>query len=254
VSLSVVVPAFNERDRLPIMLEETVDFLEERAKSEKNFAYEIVLVDDGSKDDTAELARQWAASKAANVPLRVLELAENRGKGGAVRAGAMRSRGERILFADADGATKFADLAKLEAAMDACGAQVVCGSRAHLENEAIATRSLFRTILMVGFHACVRLFGTSAVRDTQCGFKLLTRKASRAIFPSLHIERWAFDVELLKIADLLDLPVAEVAVRWTEVEGSKLSPALAAIQMFRDLFLLWLRYKVGAWRIRVKSE
>ncbi len=100
---------------------------------------------------------------------------------------------------------------------------------------------MFRTILMLGFHTCVRLFGTRTIRDTQCGFKLLTRNAALVCFSSLHIERWAFDVEILKIAEIVGIPTGEVSVRWTEVDGSKLNPVLASIQMFVDLFLLWLR-------------
>ena len=74
------------------------------------------------------------------------------------------------------------------------------------------------------------------------------------MFQSCHIERWAFDVELLKIAELCQIPTAEVAVQWTEIEGSKLNPILASIQMFKDLFLLWLRYAVGAWKIVGKRD
>ena len=91
-------------------------------------------------------------------------------------------------------------------------------------------------------------------KDTQCGFKLFTRNSARILFKSCHIERWAFDVELLKIAEMLKIPMAEVAVQWTEIEGSKLNPLLASIQMFKDLFLLWLRYAIGAWKIVQKTD
>lgn len=117
---------------------------------------------------------------------------------------------------------------------------MVCGSRAHLEKEAIATRSLFRTVLMHGFHFLVYIFTVRGIRDTQCGFKLFTRAAARKSFGNLHIERWyleslnypasgliaipiccrAFDVELLCIAQSLKIPIAEVAVNWTEIEGT----------------------------------
>ena len=137
---------------------------------------------------------------------------------------------------------------------DSNGHGVICGSRAHLETDAIATRSLFRTVLMFGFHLCVKIFGCRSIKDTQCGFKLFTRNTARIMFKSCHIERWAFDVELLKIAELCKIPTAEVAVQWTEIDGSKLNPILASIQMFKDLFLLWLRYAVGAWKIVEKRD
>ncbi len=254
--LSVVVPAYNEESRLPIMLKECVSFLEERLQRDPAATYEVIVVDDGSEDKTTEVALQWS-ERVGSDKLRVLTLNKNRGKGGAVRMGMLRTRGRRLLFADADGATQFKDLEKLESVLEQLlesGQEdrvIVCGSRAHLERDSIAKRSLFRTVLMVGFHACVRAFGARCVRDTQCGFKLLTRSAARQSFRSLHIERWAFDVELLKIAEMLGFRVAEVAVHWTEIEGSKLNPLLASVEMFKDLFLLWLRYKVRAWRIRV---
>jgi dolichyl-phosphate beta-glucosyltransferase len=126
---------------------------------------------------------------------------------------------------------------------------VICGSRAHLEEEEKAKRSLFRLLLMHGFHFLVKLFCVKSVHDTQCGFKLLTRASARLIFAALHIERWAFDVEMLYIAEALDLPIAEVAVEWQEIDGSKIVPFWSWLQMGRDLALISLRYKIGAWKI-----
>lgn len=166
------------------------------------------------------------------------------------------------MFADADGATTFQDVEKLEKKLDEIRDSkdeeeclgVVCGSRAHLEADSIAERSLFRTVLMYGFHTCVWMFGAKSVKDTQCGFKLLTRRSAWVVFRSLHIERWAFDVELLKIAEAVGMPVGEVSVRWQEIDGSKLDPVSASIQMFKDLFLLWLRYKTGAWKLKKRED
>jgi len=198
--------------------------------------------------------------------MRLLGLIKNRGKGGAVRIGVHSSRGEFVLFADADGATRFSDLDKLYSSLqllvrksDVKGPEwkfpsIICGSRAHLEQDSIAQRSIFRTILMYGFHFLVWLFTVRNVRDTQCGFKLFTRSAARICFPNLHIERWAFDVELLYIAESLGIPVDEVAVYWTEIEGSKVTPVWSWIQMGSDLVLIWLRYKIGAWKFVTKGD
>ncbi len=139
MSLSVVVPAYNEEDRLPAMLREAVAYLEKRRKEQSDFSWEILLVDDGSKDETSGLGHEWSQRYGAD-KIRVLKLSRNRGKGGAVRAGMLRARGSRVLFADADGATKFADVEKLEEKMDAVESGdmgVVCGSRAHLEKDSI---------------------------------------------------------------------------------------------------------------------
>lgn len=127
---------------------------------------------------------------------------------------------------------------------------IICGSRAHLEKEEIAKRSYFRLFLMHGFHFLVWLLCVRGIRDTQCGFKLLTRKSARTIFEALHVERWAFDVEMLYIAQTLNIPITEIPVNWTEIEGSKIVPFWSWLQMGIDLLLIWLRYKIGAWKIK----
>lgn len=166
------------------------------------------------------------------------------------------ARGQQLLFADADGATKFSDFDKLEAELKGLQSlnewqkpAIIIGSRAHLEDEAIATRSLFRTFLMHGFHFIVWLFAVRGIRDTQCGFKLFTRSAARELFALMHVERWAFDVELLFLAQSHRIPIKEVCVTWTEIEGSKITPVWTWLQMGRDLFLIWFRYAIGAWKL-----
>lgn len=192
IDLSVIIPAYEEEKRLPVMLEECIEYLEERAKS--NFTYEVIVVSDGSKDKTVQVALEYSKKLTCN-KFRVLELIENRGKGGAVRLGMMSSRGRYLLFADADGATKFADYTSLERSMSKLVTDwkenaLTIGSRAHLEKEATAQRSVFRTVLMYGFHLLVWLFAVRKIKDTQCGFKLLTRNAARIIFDLMHVERW----------------------------------------------------------------
>ncbi|KAI9555673.1 hypothetical protein GHT06_018188 [Daphnia sinensis] len=259
--LSVIVPAYNEEKRLPVMLEECLDYLEKKLKSNPSCTYEVLIVDDGSNDRTTEVGLSYSKKYGCD-KVRVLTLSTNRGKGGAVRLGMLSARGEQLLFADADGATTFEDISKLQnnlkelvkgQTMDkALG--LVCGSRAHLEKEAIASRSFFRTVLMKGFHLLVWLFAARSVRDTQCGFKLLTRPTARLCFPNLHIERWAFDVELIYIAEYMKIPTGEVSVRWMEIEGSKIVPVWSWLQMGRDLILMWLRYSTGAWKVNIRSQ
>uniref|UniRef100_A0A2K6UPK2 Dolichyl-phosphate beta-glucosyltransferase n=1 Tax=Saimiri boliviensis boliviensis TaxID=39432 RepID=A0A2K6UPK2_SAIBB len=221
--LSVVVPSYNEEKRLPVMMDEALGYLEKRQK--------------------------YGSDK-----VRVVTLVKNRGKGGAIRMGIFSSRGEKILMADADGATKFPDIEKLEKGLKDLQPwpnqmAIACGSRAHLEKESIAQRSYFRTLLMYGFHFLVWFLCVKGIRDTQCGFKLFTREAASRTFSSLHIERWAFDVELLYIAQFFKIPIAEIAVNWTEIEGSKLVPFWSWLQMGKDLLFIRLRYLTGAWRL-----
>ncbi|XP_008271783.2 dolichyl-phosphate beta-glucosyltransferase isoform X4 [Oryctolagus cuniculus] len=228
--LSVVVPSYNEEKRLPVMMDEALGYLEKRQVA---FKY----------------CEKYGSDK-----VRVIKLVKNRGKGGAVRMGVFSSRGKKILMADADGATKFPDVEKLEKGLNDLQPwpdqmAIACGSRAHLEKESIAQRSYFRTLLMYGFHFLVWFLCVKGIRDTQCGFKLLTREAASRTFSSLHIERWAFDVELLYIAQFFKIPIAEIAVNWTEIEGSKLVPFWSWLQMGKDLLFIRLRYLTGAWRL-----
>ncbi|KAM4699706.1 dolichyl-phosphate beta-glucosyltransferase [Discoglossus pictus] len=251
--LSVVVPSYNEQTRLPVMMDEALEFLENKKKKSKSFSYEVIVVDDGSKDKTTEVALKYSEQYGSD-KVRVLTLKKNRGKGGAVRMGVLVSRGKMILMADADGATKFADIEHVEVGLERLkpwpeNMAISCGSRAHLEQESIANRSVFRTVLMYGFHFLVWFLCVRGVKDTQCGFKLFTREASLRTFSALHLDRWAFDVELLYIAQCLNIPVAEVAVNWTEIEGSKLVPFWSWLQMGRDLLFIRLRYLTGAWKI-----
>ena len=254
--LSVIVPAYNEEERMPQMLNEAIAHLNKRQKSSPTYKYEIIVVDDGSQDKTTETALMYSEKYGVD-KVRVLTLEQNRGKGGAIRLGMMSARGQWLLFADADGATEFSDLDKLEQEMEKIllrsksdNQAVICGSRAHLEKESIATRSIFRTILMHGFHFVVWLLCVRGVKDTQCGFKLMTRETALLLFSNLHVERWAFDVDLLYLAQHFKLPIGEVAVNWQEMEGSKLVPFWSWLQMGRDLVLIWLRYSIGAWKIK----
>lgn len=264
VSLSVIVPAYNEEKRLPVMLDEAIAFLEKRTKERPDhrpFTYEIIVVDDGSSDKTAQVVLSYS-DKYTTEKVRLMKLETNRGKGGAVRLGVLASRGQLILFADADGATKFSELEKLEAKLiDEDGKLVpkgermmAIGSRSHMEQEAIATRSKFRTILMRGFHFIVWFSAVRSVRDTQCGFKLFPRDMALLLFSWTHIERWAFDVELLHLAERLGFQVHEVCVHWTEIAGSKIVPVFSWLQMGRDVLLIAFLYLIGAWSTPHEAE
>jgi dolichyl-phosphate beta-glucosyltransferase len=255
IDLSIIVPAYNEQERLPTMMDDAMGYLSCRLLQHSRFSYEVIIVDDGSFDRTTEIALDYSKKYGSDV-IRVLTLEKNRGKGGAVRMGMLRGRGRRLLFADADGATKFADVEKLEQELDKIepnaedGMAVVCGSRAHLEKDSIAQRSLLRTMLMFTFHFLVRFLCVRSIHDTQCGFKLFSRPAAQLLFRNQHVERWAFDVDILHIAQYFGIPVAEVAVNWREIPGSKLSPLWASLQMARDLLMIRLRYLTGVWKMR----
>jgi dolichyl-phosphate beta-glucosyltransferase len=266
VDLSVVVPAYNEEERLPRMLDETLDFLEARAKGKTKlptenpynsdrFTYEIIIVNDGSRDGTSQCADRYC-KMFDHDKVRVITLEKNRGKGGAVRAGVLASRGNYIIFADADGASKFSDIEKLEKFMyhniDS-NLTVAIGSRAHMEEEAIASRSLFRTILMKGFHFLVWTCCVRTIRDTQCGFKMFNRNAALLLFKNYHNESWAFDVELLYLAEQLGCTMGEIAISWKEVDGSKIVPVFSWVRMGWDVVCLATLYNLGVYNVPHKE-
>ena len=204
IALTVIIPAYNEEDRIQVTIEDTVAFLDEKKQTNALFTYEIIVVDDYSGDRTVDVVLAQVQKYSVD-RLRLLKLQKNHGKGGAIRKGVMRARGERVLFADADNATDIRDYDKLALALEKAQSSgkngvVVCGSRAHLEEQAIAKRNPLRNLLMHGFHLIVSTLCIKNVRDTQCGFKLFDRTAARVLFAPMHIERWAFDVELLYLA------------------------------------------------------
>ncbi|WPK23203.1 hypothetical protein PUMCH_000431 [Australozyma saopauloensis] len=248
LELTVVVPSYNETGRLGKMLEESVAYLEDHHKGD----YEILIVDDGSKDHTDEFAL-LEATRLGLPPhvVKVVLLSKNRGKGGAVTHGILHGSGKYLLFADADGATRFSDMEKLLLFVKLeKGPVVAIGSRAHMVNtDAVVKRLLIRNFLMYGLHALVYTFGIRNIQDTQCGFKMFNQEAARMIFPHMHTERWIFDVEVLLLGGLQNITIREVPVNWQEIDGSKVDLARDLIQMAIDLVVTRMAYLMGIYKL-----
>ncbi|KAJ2355653.1 dolichyl-phosphate beta-glucosyltransferase, partial [Coemansia sp. RSA 2618] len=242
VDLSIIVPAYNEEERLPVLLEDIRAYVVGRRQREPEFSYELLIMDDGSRDATLTVAMDFARAHGMR-ELKAVRHVINRGKGGAVTQGMMCALGRHLMFCDADGATRFSDIdALLEKAQQQT--QIVAiGSR---NNQALSgtvvERSHVRAFLQWGFHTYVTILGVHGVRDTQCGFKLFSREAARCIFPGMHVERFIFDVEILLLARYQGIPVVEVPVNWHEVAGSKMSIVRDSIQMALDLLAVRLNY------------
>jgi dolichyl-phosphate beta-glucosyltransferase len=209
---SVVIPAFNEAERLPRYLREVMAFLAARGPS-----WEVVVVDDGSRDDTMGAVKPVVGNHRA---VRVLRHQNNSGKGFAVRAGMLAARGEYRLFTDADGATPIAEVVRLEAALDA-GADVAIGSRAVTAPDVRVQARHHRVAAGRVFNFLVASLGLSGIADSQCGFKAFTAMAAEDLFGRLETNGFGFDVEVLLRARRSGYRIAEVAVNWTDQEGSK---------------------------------
>jgi dolichyl-phosphate beta-glucosyltransferase len=281
VYLSVIIPAYNEEARLEHTLQEALQYLERRSTdttgySPDPFTYELIIVDDGSRDATVRLAHRFT-DRYGSDKVRVLVLPQNSGKGAAVKEGMLVARGKLLLMADADGATRFRDFEYLERKMHDIAdwdhelGAVVVGSRyvsplgasnasssERAESSAgggsvpqiHALRDWRRKLLGKGFNLLVKyLGGVHDIRDTQCGFKLFARESARTLFLTQHLKRWAFDVELLYLAQRLRIPIAEVGVNWTEIPGSKVRVVRAIVNMALDILRMRVRYFLGVWRI-----
>ncbi|HUE06864.1 MAG TPA: dolichyl-phosphate beta-glucosyltransferase [Acidimicrobiales bacterium] len=220
--LSLVVPAFNEATRLARGIPQLLDVI---PRDET----EVIVVDDGSTDGTAEIARRHLAEMPRHVLRR---LPRNSGKGAAVRAGVVEARGEVIAYMDADMATDPADLIQLVGALRA--SPVAVGSR-EAQGSVVDDKSNLRTLMSRTF----RLFVASAVRlptrDTQCGFKAFHGSVAKLLFHGTRVDRFAFDVEVLTRAARLGLDMEEVPVRWTDVAGSKVSVVRDSLGMLVDV-------------------
>jgi dolichyl-phosphate beta-glucosyltransferase len=220
-SISIIIPAYNEEKRLPATLSTVQAYL----KATSWDFTEIVVVDDGSRDATAEIARKAG--------VRLLQNPGNRGKGYSVRHGMLDAKGDWLLFSDADLSTPIEELEKLWGAVEREHAQAAIGSR-DLDRSLIGVRQpLFREFGGRFFNVVIRLVTGLPFHDTQCGFKLFEGVAAREIFKRQLVERFGFDVEVLFIAQRLGYRTLEVPVRWNDVAGTKVK-MLGALAAFLD--------------------
>jgi len=238
LTYSFIVPAYNESSRIRPTLDEIL-----RYTAEQNWDAEIVVVDDGSRDDTAEVIREYSR---AHSKIRLIQNPGNRGKGFSVRNGMLNARGDICLFTDADLSSPISEAQKLFAAIGG-GADVVIGSRwlrAELQTE---RQPLYRQLFGRIFNLLLRLFLGLHFKDTQCGFKAFRLEAAQRVFPLQKIERWGFDPELLYIARRMGFKVAEVPVLWAHSEGTRLHPFRDGMRMFVDVLHIRWNAIVGAY-------
>ena len=236
MTLSIVIPAYNEERRLPATLDVVFNWLDASPYGDA----EVLVVDDGSTDATAAVVESRAATEPR---LRLVQNPGNRGKGFAIRHGMLQAKGDWILFSDADLSAPIDELPKLLAAAQEQGAAIAIGSRA-LDRSLIGVhQSQWREMSGILFNRIMRVITGLPFSDTQCGFKLFRRDAARRVFPLQRLDGFSFDVEDLFVAHTLGIPTIEVPVRWNNVEGTKVG-LMQGVASFLDLLRIrwnWLQ-------------
>jgi glycosyltransferase involved in cell wall biosynthesis len=226
---SIVIPAYNEQARIPAALDAVVSCI--RAHG---WSAEVIVVNDGSTDSTAQVVRDFAR---ANPEVRLLENPGNRGKGYSVRAGMLGARGEVVMFTDADLSAPIEEAERLFAAI-AQGADIAIGSRWLERDRQTQRQPLYRQFFGRCFNSVTRMVMQLPFVDTQCGFKAFTQAAAQTVFQLQTIERWGFDPEILFIAIKRGLRVKEVAVSWAHDDRSRVSYLKDGLKMLQELALV----------------
>jgi dolichyl-phosphate beta-glucosyltransferase len=234
--ISIVIPAFNEASRIPMTLGRTCEYM---AGAHPEF--EVLVVDDGSSDDTSAIVDDWARRDGR---VRLLREATNHGKGWAVRRGMLEASGRWVLFMDADMSTPVEELDKLLFYAHQ-GFEVVVGSRGLPNSDIRIHQPFYREAMGKVFNRIVRLLLPCGIRDTQCGFKLFSAKAAKSLFSLQKVEGFAFDVEILMLAQKEGFKVQEVPVIWFHAPHSKVSPIRDSTAMFADILRIRARRILG---------
>ncbi len=238
--LSVVVPAYNEEERLP----RTLARLDEYYRTQP-YTWDVTVISDGSVDGTERIVEEFAKGHPG---FRLVASRPNRGKGYVVRTGMLEAKGDLVLFCDADLATPQEETEKLLAHIES-GADIAIGSRPLAESTLERHQPLYRELLGRAFNKVVQIIAVKGIDDTQCGFKMFTRKSAQDVFKRCKLDGFSFDFEAIMIARDLGYRVDEVPIRWSHVEGSKVVLLRDGPRMLRDLALLRMKGK----RVRLKE-
>jgi dolichyl-phosphate beta-glucosyltransferase len=223
---SIVIPAYNESARLGATLEKVLAYVHDQ-----RWDAEVVVVDDGSRDGTADVVRNFAAKDPA---VRLLENPGNRGKGYSVRNGVLNARGSIVLFSDADLSSPIEESAKLLRALEG-GADIAIGSRWLRVETQTQRQPLHRQLFGRIFNLLLRITLGLQFKDTQCGFKAFKRPAAQTIFSLQKIERWGFDPEILFLARKAGFTVQEIPVAWGHSGETRINPLVDGWAMFLEM-------------------
>jgi dolichyl-phosphate beta-glucosyltransferase len=229
MSVSIIIPAYNEEDRLPETLRATVAYFAARGEE-----FDLLVVDDGSQDGTVSVVSRFASAH-PDVSVECLSYGGNRGKGYAVRYGMLRAQGQMRLFCDADLATPPGQYEVVLAGMRDKGAAIGIGSRPLRASNLMVHQPWHREMLGRGFNWAVRMLAVPGIADTQCGFKVFTSDAAQEVFSRCRLDSFASDSESLYVATRLGYVIAEVPIRWSHKEGSKVNMVRDGLRTLFDL-------------------
>ncbi|HEV2971936.1 MAG TPA: dolichyl-phosphate beta-glucosyltransferase [Pirellulales bacterium] len=236
MQLSIIIPAYNEEQRLPRTLSLLEAFFHGSGAVGPLQLREVVVVDDGSRDATSSVVRTWRGA----MPLRLIRLEKNSGKGAASRAGMLAAVGDCCLLYDADAATPVSEIPKLAARMCRDRADLVIGSRVRGRKHNLVSMQWHRRLIGSGYHwLCSALI--PGIDDAACGAKLFTRRAAQDLFSRQRIDRFAFDIEVLSMALRRGYTICEMAVRWEAVPGSKVNLLRDTLNMSWCVLKLYVR-------------
>lgn len=235
---SIIIPAYNESQRIGPSLEKVFAHI-----AAEKWDAEVLVVNDGSRDDTPAIVR---SSMARHPNLRLLENPGNKGKGYSVRHGMVEGTGDVLLLTDADLSSPIYEAGKLFGAI-AAGSDIAIGSRWRDPSTQTVRQPWYRQLGGRALNLAIRMLLGLQIRDTQCGFKAFTRQAAKSIFPPQKTERWGFDPEILYLAKRLGFTIAEVPVEWAHDDRSKISPVRDAIGIVRDIVRVRLRALAGGY-------
>jgi glycosyltransferase involved in cell wall biosynthesis len=226
LTYSIVIPAYNEAQRISASLDKILAYV-----AQQRWDAEVLVVNDGSRDDTADIVRNYAKNHSL---VRLIENPGNRGKGYSVRNGMRQAQGDLLLFSDADLSSPIYEAEKLFDAIRN-GADMAIGSR-WLQRELQTERQpIYRQLFGRIFNFLLRMALGVKFKDTQCGFKAFNRKAAETLFARQRVERWAFDPELIYLADKFGYKVVEVPVEWAHDDRSKINPVVDGFKMFVEI-------------------
>ncbi len=239
--LSIIIPAYNEEKRLPSTIREISSYLKD-----KDYSYEILVVNDGSTDKTAEVVRGMTTEIKGP---KLIEDEENKGKGGVVKQGMLEAKGKYRLFTDADNSTSIDHIERMWPLFNE-GFNIVIGTRDSKDapgaKQAVPQSFIKRSLGNIG-NLLIQLIAVPGIWDTQCGFKAFTDQLAESVFPKQKIDRWGFDIEILFLSRMLGYKIGIIPVNWVNDPDSKVS-LKGYLQVFKELFQVRLNQLKGVYK------